>query len=111
MILALLIPMAALACHCCPMFSAPDSSQETAFHRAPCNSCCFTFTAVKEAAPRVEKFVHLTQEVLAAFFQLTPVSSAFSASALPAAHFDSSGSPGLFSIETPRYLSLSILRV
>ena len=110
-ILTLVIPMAVVACHCCPNMAAPSASSESSFSRIDSMACCFMMALVKEFAPKIDKFSHSTYEFLSHFLSSiqNETNSDFS---LQAPRPSGSSSPPDFLAAQPQiYLSLSILRI
>ena len=106
-----LVPMAVVACHCCPSMSAPVSS-EVSLSGVDSMACCFMMTLVKECAPKIEKFLQNSQTFLKDLLS-SAQSELVSVFSLPSVERESisPGERNFLSAQPPRYLALSILRV
>ena len=110
-VLTLVIPMAVVACHCCPNMTAPSASSEVSFSRIDSMSCCFMMALVKEFAPRIDKFSQASHEFLSHFLSSiqNKINSDFSLQAPRSS--GSSGPPDFLAAQPQIYLSLNILRI
>lgn len=110
--LTLLAPIAVMACHCCPGMSAPAVLSEVSLSGVQSMSCCYMMAQVKECAPKIERFLQVSQEFLKAISALAQ-SEMVSVFTMPSVTRErgSPGEPDFLSAQPPRYLSLSVLRV
>lgn len=110
--LTLLLPMVVVACHCCSSMPPMVPSSEVSLNAVHFMACCFMLTVVKECAPKIEKFLQVSQSFLKEIlvFSQNEIASIFPLSSMTRKNI-SPEAEDFISAQPPRYLALSILRV